>query len=104
MDGEPVGGPISASDKDGDALLYTVSGDDAASFKTDHNGQISTKVKLDHETKDTYMVMLTATDPSGANDHIMVTVTVTDENDDASDNRLHCGRLQGDWYGSGRDV
>ena len=83
MDGEPVGGPISASDGDGDALLFTLSGDDAASFKTDNNGQISTKVKLDFETKDTYMVMLTATDPSGANDHIMVTVTVTDENDNA---------------------
>ena len=38
---------------------------------------------LDFETKDTHMVMLTATDPSGANDHIMVTVTVTDENDNA---------------------
>ena len=65
MDGEPVGGPISATDTDGDALLFTVSGDDAASFKTDDNGQISTKVKLDYETKDTYMVMLTAIRPVG---------------------------------------
>ena len=64
-------------------MLFTLSGDDAASFKTDNNGQISTKVKLDHETKDTYMVALKATDPSGASDTIMVTVTVTDENDNA---------------------
>ena len=83
MDDETVGGPISATDDDGDALLFTLSGDDAASFKVDNNGQIKTKVKLDFETKDTHMVMLTASDPSGATDRITVTVTVTDENDNA---------------------
>ena len=62
---ETVGGPISATDTDGDAMLYTLSGDDSASFKVDNNGQIETKVKLDFETKDEYMVALTATDPSG---------------------------------------
>ena len=82
-DDETVGGPISATDGDGDAMLFTLSGDDAASFKTDNMGQIKTKVKLDYETKDTYMVMLTATDPSGASDSIMVTVTVTDGPDNA---------------------
>ena len=78
-----MGAPSPPPTKDGDALLFTLSGDDAASFKTDNNGQITTKVKLDFETKDTYMVMLTATDPSGANDSIMVTVMVTDGNDNA---------------------
>ena len=63
---ETVGGPISATDTDGDAMLYTLSGDDSASFKVDNNGQIRTKVKLDYETQDEYMVALTATDPSGA--------------------------------------
>ena len=83
MDDENVGGPINAVDADGDAMLFTLSGDDAASFKTDNNGQIKTKVKLDFETKDMYMVALTATDPSGAADTIMVTVTVTDGPDKA---------------------
>ena len=78
-----MGGPISATDTDGDAMLYTLSGDDSASFKVDNNGQIKTKVKLDFETKDEYMVALTATDPSGAADSILVTVMVTDGPDNA---------------------
>ncbi len=81
---ENVGGPISAGDDDGDALMYHLGGDDAASFKlTGNNGQIQTKVKLDYETKDTYVVALTAMDPSGAADSIMVTITVLDGPDDA---------------------
>ena len=83
MADETVGGPIFADDTDGDAMLYTLSGDDAASFKVDNNGQIRTKVKLDFETKDEYMVALTATDPSGANDSILVTIMVTDGPDNA---------------------
>ena len=80
---ENVGGPISATDGNTDALLYTVSGDDEASFSVDNMGQIKTAAKLDFETKDEYMVALTATDPSGARDTIMVTVTVTDGPDPA---------------------
>ena len=40
-------------------------------------------MELDFETKSSYMVMLTATDPSGASDMINVMITVTDEADDA---------------------
>ena len=83
MADETVGGPIAATDTDGDAMLYTLSGDDSASFKVDNAGQIRTKVKLDFETKDEYMVALTATDPSGANDSILVTIMVTDGPDTA---------------------
>ena len=84
MDDETVGSPISADDTNGDALLYTLSGGDSASFKVDNNGQIKTKVKLDFETQDEYMVALTATDPSGAADSILVTINVTDEDDAAT--------------------
>ena len=63
---ENVGGPITAGDEDGDALMYRLSGDDAASFKlVGNNGQIQTKVKLDYETKDMYVVALTAERPVG---------------------------------------
>ena len=81
MADENVGGPIAATDDDGDAMMFTVSDND--NFKTDNNGQIKTKVKLDYETQDTYVVALTATDPSGASDSIMVTITVIDGPDDA---------------------
>ena len=47
-----VGDPVAAADSD--PLLYTLSGDDAGSFKVDDSGQIQTKVKLDYETKSSY--------------------------------------------------
>ena len=45
-------------------LTYSLGGADAASFSIDRaNGQLSTKAELDKETKDTYVVTVTATDP-----------------------------------------
>ena len=80
---EPIGAPVGATDTD--LLLYTLGGADADSFKINREtGQLSTKAKLDYETKATYMVIVTATDPSGATDSIIVTINVTDENDDAT--------------------
>ena len=64
--------------------MYSLGGADAAPSQTDNNGQIKTKAKLDYETKDEYMVMVTATDPSGASDSIMVMISVTDGPDDAA--------------------
>ena len=70
-----VGAPVTATDPNNvdnvetDKLTYTLSGTDAASFtissvSTDA-GQISvgSGVKLDYETKKSYMVTVTATDP-----------------------------------------
>ena len=74
-----VGEAVVAADDD--LLMYSV--DDTDNFKVDNSGQISTAVELDYETQSEYMVTLTATDPSGASDTIMVRITVTDENDDA---------------------
>ena len=39
---------------------------------------------MDYETKTSYTVVVTATDPSGATDSITVTINVTDENDGAA--------------------
>ncbi len=85
-----VGDPVTATDS-GDKLIYSLSGADAASFTIVSGlkgtgageGQIKTAVKLDYETKDSYMVMVTATDPSGATDSVMVNISVTDEDDKA---------------------
>ncbi len=80
-----VGDPVSAVDADGDLLIYTLSGPDAASFTigsgltpTPKEGQIRTAVKLDYERKSRYMVVVTATDPSGASDSVNVIINVTD--------------------------
>ena len=68
--GEKVGDPVVADDSD--LLMYS---DDSDYFKVDNSGQITTAVELDYEALPDdakyYMVMLTATDPSGATDTVM---------------------------------
>ncbi len=61
-----------------ETLTYTLGGPDADSFTIDRaTGQLTTKVALDKETKDTYTVTVTATDPSGLQTTINVTIKVT---------------------------
>ena len=80
--GENVGAPVTATDADTDTLTYKLSGVDAPSFSiVDSSGQIQTKAPLDHESKDTYTVTVTATDPSDESDFVTVTITVTDVNE-----------------------
>ena len=86
--GTEIGSAVSAGDTDGDLRLYTLGGPDADMFSIDRKtGQIKTKAKLDYEAlpEDAkyHMVTVTATDPSGATDTIMVTINVTDVNDGA---------------------
>ena len=79
-----IGTPVSATDPDaGDTTLtYTLSGADAASFGiVATSGQLQTKDALDHETKDSYSVTVTAKDGNGGTVDQDVTITVTNEND-----------------------
>ena len=80
--GTAVGDPVAATDADNDTLTYTLEGDDAGSFDIDAGtGQIRVGdgTALDYEAdKNTYSVVVTVTDPSGASDAIAVTVTVND--------------------------
>ncbi len=80
--GASVGDPVAGID--GDPLIYTLSGDDAGAFEIDNSGQITTAQKLDFEAKSSYTVTVTATDPSLANKSIVVNITVTDADDDAT--------------------
>ena len=81
--GMNIGAPVMATDDDNDTLRYMLSGTDAASFDIGMStGQLMTKAALDYETKMSYMVTVTATDPDGASGSIMVTIMVTDANEE----------------------
>ena len=59
-----IGAPVAATDDDDDTLTYTLGGTDAASFDiVSTSGQLQTKDPLDYETKLSYTVTVTATDP-----------------------------------------
>ena len=79
-----VGDPVEATDEDTDdaddnALFYTLGGTNSRSFSIDEtNGQITTKIALDYETKETYSVIVKALDPSGASATITVKINVLD--------------------------
>ena len=78
--GMAIGAPVMAMDADDDTLTYALGGTDAASFDIDAaTGQLMTKAALDYESKASYEVMVTATDPDSASDMITVTITVTNE-------------------------
>ena len=81
--GSAVGDPVTATDTNADDVLtYSLSGADAASFTIGMaSGQLRTKAALDHDTKASYMVVVTAADPSGLSDTITVTISVTDQNE-----------------------
>ena len=77
--GMNIGDPVMGTDADGDTLIYTLGGTDAASFDIDAaTGQLMTVAALDYETKDSYSVTVTASDSGGLSDSIDVTITVTD--------------------------
>ena len=76
---EKVGAPVSATDPDGRELHYTLGGPDAGSFRIDwYNGQLRTFGALDHETKASYAVTVTADDKRDGPTTIDVTVEVGD--------------------------
>ena len=89
--GEDVGNPVTATDPDGDTLIYTLSGRDVDVFEIAvGTGQLQTKADLDYESnKRTYTVTVSVSDgknAAGAADTasdaaVTVTITVIDENE-----------------------
>ena len=79
-----IGDPVKANDPDGDALIYSLAGDDANLFALDAStGQIKTKSLLDFEVQSTYRVVVTATDPGNLYESIDVTIRVEDVDTEA---------------------
>ena len=95
--GTNIGKPVSATDGDGDILVYSLSGEvEIGGTGTDAidlfsivpaSGQLKAKAKLNFEggaanpANNLYNVMVTATDPSGAAISQEVTITLTDVNE-----------------------
>ena len=77
-----VGSPITATDPNGNNLSYSDSGTDAASFTVDNQGQLRTTASFNYEAKSSYSVTITATDPEGATGSIVVSVNVTNVDED----------------------
>ena len=65
-----------------DTLTYTLGGTDVDSFSiVNTSGQLRTNVALDHETKASYSVTVTATDGDNLSDTTTVTISVTNVNE-----------------------
>ena len=83
--GTNLGAPIAANDP-GDVLTYSIeTTGDAASFSINRvTGQLQTKEALDYEESQNrvFAVTVTATDPFGSPITSVVTITVTDVNED----------------------
>ena len=78
LSGVDIGTAVSATDADGNILIYTLSGTDANAFSVDKTtGQIRTSAALDYETKKIYTVTLTVSDGK-LTDTITVTINITD--------------------------
>ena len=78
--GTKVGTPIKATDPEGDTVTYSVTD---ANFVIESDGQLKTTKGLDHEAMGFHVISVTATDADddSLDDSIVVTITVTDAND-----------------------
>ena len=81
-----VGDAVTATDEDDDDdhLMYTLGGADKDSFaigRTDGQITVGKGTVLNFESKDTYVVMVTATDATGDSATVKVTITVTDKDE-----------------------
>ena len=77
-------GTVTATDPDNDAITYSVGGDDEVAFNADFSlgstgGTITVKssAAIDHESRPSYAVTITATDPFESAGTISVTINVT---------------------------
>ena len=84
--GTNIGSAVAATDPDGDALSYTLSGTDASAFSiVSTSGQLRTSAALDYETKSSYRVTVSVSDGKGGSDSITVTINITEGDKSVTD-------------------
>ena len=82
--GTAVGSPVTTTDPNEDILTYSLGGTNADNFSINRGtGQITVKAgaSLNHETNESQDVIVTATDPSGEDGTITVTINIKDVNE-----------------------
>ena len=83
--GENVGEPVTATDTAGDTLTYGLGGMDMDEFAIEPDtGQLMTRGTLDYETRNIYIVTVTATDMAGAHASIDVTIMVANVDEEGT--------------------
>ena len=103
--GTSVGAPVTATDPDGDTLVYSLSGGDAASFSISSAGQLTVATGVTIGARGTiYSVTVTARDPSGATGSTAVTITATRVNQAPAFATETASRSVAENSGEGADV
>ncbi len=86
---EKIGTPVVATDEDGDTLIYSLIGMNAASFGIDRStGQLITYAALDYERKNRYTLTVYVSDGNCGSDTITVTIDITDVNDASINHKM----------------
>ncbi len=71
---------LSTKDNDSSTFSYTVSGTDANSFTINEN-KLEAGVVFDYDTKSSYSIIITSSDPQGLSYSKTVSITINDENE-----------------------
>ena len=74
--GTNVGEPLAATDPNSDTLAFALSGDGAGDFAVNQDGQITVAAALDHESRSSYSLTATVSDPAGGSNSTPVSITV----------------------------
>ena len=74
--GTNVGAPLSATDPNDDPLAFALTGDGAGDFAVNRDGQITVAAVLDHESRSSYSLTATVSDPAGGSGSTPVSITV----------------------------